>query len=341
MYGDGVYRVRARTCRPLASVRHMYASGGWLTASRVAWPNLWFNFARLLPRSSVTPMAVRTGHRSTSPGATVSLVDTRMMSLMSQVVAGVPSVVTGVPSVVIGVPSVVTGAPSVVTDVPHSWEALRTECDALQQVLHTVTDRNRTVYDALANEYNQKAPKHRTTTHDRVNRVAKYVAPGSEILDVGCGVGLALSILAEKKFNATGVDVSPRMAELASERSPHTPVIRGDFLTANLPATYDAIWEQALLHLFPSVTEGVIFERFRTLLKPDGILSLSTTVSETRGEGWGTKRDYGPAPVRYRRSITEADLATAFTKHGFEFVESWVTTDPFGKDWRTVVGRKQ
>jgi SAM-dependent methyltransferase len=270
-----------------------------------------------------------------------------MMSPMSQFVADVPTVVTGAPPVVPGIPAVVLGAPAVLPDVPEvvpsaplSWETLRTESDALRQVLDTVTDRNRAVYDALANEYDQKAPKHFTTTHDRVDRVAEYVAPGSEILDVGCGVGLALSILSEK-FRATGVDVSSRMVELARERSPHTPVVLGDFLTADLPAAYDAIWEQAVLHLFPSVTEGVIFERFRALLKPNGILSLSTTVSETSKEGWEPKRDYGSAPVRYRRSITEAELAKAFTRHGFGFVKSWVTTDPFGKDWRTVVGRKQ
>jgi SAM-dependent methyltransferase len=313
-------------------------------------------------------MAATTGHHSSSPGPAPSLAATRMMSLMSQLVAdvppvvpgvapvvpgvpsvvpgvppmmpGVPAVLSGVPSVVPGVSPVVPGAPAAVPGVPLSWEALLPQSDALRQVLDTVTHRNRAVYDALANEYDEKAPRHFTTTHERVDRVAEHIAPGAEILDVGCGVGLALSILSEK-FRATGVDVSPRMVELARERSPHTPVVLGDFLTAELPATYDAIWEQAVLHLFPSVTEGVIFERFRALLKPNGILSLSTTVSETRKEDWEPKRDYGPAPVRYRRSITEAELATAFIRHGFGFVNSWVTTDPFGKDWRTVVGRKQ
>jgi SAM-dependent methyltransferase len=311
----------------------MHMAGGRLTASRAARPNFWLNFARLLPRSPTELVVVSTGHRSTSPGPALSLAATRMLSPMSQVVADVPTVVTGVSTVVTSVPAAAPGA-------PLSWETLQPQDDALRQVLDTVTDRNRAVYDALANEYDQKAPRHFTTTHDRVDRVAEYIAPGSEILDVGCGVGLALSILSEK-FRATGVDISPRMVQLARERSPLTRVVLGDFLTVNLPVTYDAIWEQAVLHLFPSVIEGVIFERFRTLLKPNGILSISTTVSETSKESWELKRDYGPAPVRYRRSITEAELATAFTRHGFEFINSWVATDPFGKDWRTVVGRKQ
>jgi SAM-dependent methyltransferase len=347
MYGDSeVHRLRTRGCRLLAIVRPMRASGKKLTANSGAWPTLRLSFARLLPRSLAVPMAVRTGHRSAWPGPAHSSADTRMMSLMSQVVADVPSVVADIPSVVAGAPSLVTGVPSGVTACPLPWGVLPPGSDALRQVLDTVTDRNRTVYDALAAEYDQKAPKHFATTHDRVNGVAEHLDPGSEILDVGCGVGLALSILSKKEFRATGVDVSPRMAELARERLARercldTSVILGDFLTVGLPATYDAIWEQALLHLFPSVAEGVIFERFRALLKPGGILSLSTTVTEASSEGWDIKRDYGPAPVRYRRSITETELTTAFTMHGFGFVDSWLTRDPFGKEWRTVVGRKR
>lgn len=277
---------------------------------------------------------------------------------MSQVVVGVPSVVTGVSPVVPGVSAplpdvsavvpgeltVVSGVPAVIPGVPLSCEALQPESDALRQVLNNIIDHNRAVYDALAPEYNRKAPEHFITTHGRVDRVAEHVAAGSEILDVGCGVGLALLILSEykkKEFKATGVDISPRMVELARKNSPDTTVVLGDFLTVELGGPYDAIWEQALLHLFPSATEDVVFERFRDLLKPGGILSLSTTISETSKEGWEPKTDYGPALMRYRRSITEAELAMAFTKYGFGFLETWVTTDPFGKAWRTVVGRKQ
>jgi SAM-dependent methyltransferase len=224
-----------------------------------------------------------------------------------------------------------------------SWASPGSEGTDLQRVLDKVNDRHRCVYDALADEYDKKSRAHFTTTQDRVDYVAEYVPSASKILDVGCGVGLALSMLAghKKSFNATGVDVSPRMAELARRRSPLTPVIIGDFLTAEFPVTYDAIWEQALLHLFPRIAEGYIFERFRSLLNPGGILSLSTTVSEISGEGWEPKTDYVAAPLRYRRSMTEAELEEALTTHGFTLVERWITTDPFGKKWHTVVGEKQ
>jgi SAM-dependent methyltransferase len=222
-------------------------------------------------------------------------------------------------------------------------EVLRLGTGDLQRVLGTVNDRHRRVYNALADEYEKKSPAHITTTQDRVNHVSEYVAPGSKILDVGCGVGLALLMLSrhEKGFNATGVDISPRMAELALQRSPHTPVIVGDFLAVDFHTKYDAIWEQALLHLFPSIAEDYIFEHFHNLLNPGGILSLSTTVSEVSREGWEAKRDYGAAPMRYRRSFTEAELRDALAKHRFGLVDRWMTRDPFGKNWFTVVCEKQ
>lgn len=240
-------------------------------------------------------------------------------------------------------PQIVVDEAPEVQDVQFFWDEPRSGGRDLRRILDTVNDRHRCVYDALADEYDKKSPVHFTTTQDRVNYVSKYVKPGSAILDVGCGVGLALSMLSQhdKGFKATGVDVSPRMAELALQRSPCTPVIVGDFLTVDFDTTYDAIWEQALLHLFPSIVEGCIFERFRALLNPGGILSLSTTVATVSREGWETKKDYGTAPKRYRRSMTEAELKETLAEYGFILADRWVTTDPFGKSWLTVVGEKQ
>jgi hypothetical protein len=132
-----------------------------------------------------------------------------------------------------------------------------------------------------------------------------------------------------------------RVTEAADGQDYRADVVVGDFLTVDLPTTYDAIWEQALLHLFPSVLQDCIFARFRALLNPRGTLSLSTTVSSVSWEDWETKADYGAAPPRYRRSMTEDELVGALQLYGFDLVETWVTMDPFRKNWRTVVGEKR
>jgi cyclopropane fatty-acyl-phospholipid synthase-like methyltransferase len=238
------------------------------------------------------------------------------------------------------------GAPEV-QDAPLALDARPAEIRDLQRVLETVNERHRSVYNALADEYEKKSSRHFHTTQDRVERVLSYIG-GSTVLDVGCGVGLALSMLAARGLQASGVDISPRMAELArervaagdSERGSHTGVVVGDFLTADL-GTYDAIWEQALLHLFPSVLEHRIFDRFRALLNPGGILSLSTTVSPVSWEDWETKTDYGAAPARYRRSMTEDELIRVLQSYGFSLLDKWMTIDPYRKTWLTVIGEKQ
>jgi SAM-dependent methyltransferase len=239
-------------------------------------------------------------------------------------------------------PVVVDEAPGVQAVQFSPW-FLPSSSSNLRQVLDTVNDHHRCVYNVLADEYEKKSSAHVTTTQDRVNEVAKYIAPGSEILDVGCGVGLALLMLSshKKEFRTTGVDISPRMVELARQRSPRTKVILGDFLAVDFCTEYDAIWEQALLHLFPSIAEDYIFDRFRQLLKSGGFLSLSTTLSQVSRESWAAKRDYETAPMRYRRSITEAELKGTLAKHRFRLLDRWETTDPFGKNWLTIVSEKQ
>ena len=56
----------------------------------------------------------------------------------------------------------------------------------------------------------------------------KGLAPGSTILDVGCGSGRDLRWLAEQGFKPTGFELSPNLARLAEDYS-RQPVIQGDF----------------------------------------------------------------------------------------------------------------
>ncbi|RSM57099.1 SAM-dependent methyltransferase [Amycolatopsis sp. WAC 01376] len=52
--------------------------------------------------------------------------------------------------------------------------------------------------------------------------------PGSAVLDVGCGAGLAVSELSSRGFRAVGVDLSTEMIEEAHRRSPGSEFLVGD-----------------------------------------------------------------------------------------------------------------
>src|ERR1700690_2340529 len=54
------------------------------------------------------------------------------------------------------------------------------------------------------------------------------VQPGERVLDVGCGAGHDLALLAPTHAFVVGVDLSVRMSEESSRRCPEAEVIVGD-----------------------------------------------------------------------------------------------------------------
>ena len=89
--------------------------------------------------------------------------------------------------------------------------------------------------------------------------VAEYVAPGSKVLDVGCGTGSLMLRLAPDAAEVVGVELSPAMAEYASRRigpeADNVSVIVGDVSGAfrDTPDDYFDVATMALvLHEMPS-----------------------------------------------------------------------------------------
>jgi SAM-dependent methyltransferase len=57
---------------------------------------------------------------------------------------------------------------------------------------------------------------------------AAGVGPGTSVLDVGCGAGLALLLAAERGATPSGLDVSPGLLGVAGERLPEADLRDGD-----------------------------------------------------------------------------------------------------------------
>src|SRR6188768_3345287 len=82
---------------------------------------------------------------------------------------------------------------------------------------------NRGYYDAFAKNYEaERGARSRGGYHDLIDELeAEFVrrfATGKDVLEVGCGTGLVLRRIAEFARSARGVDLSPKMLELARER---------------------------------------------------------------------------------------------------------------------------
>jgi RimJ/RimL family protein N-acetyltransferase/ubiquinone/menaquinone biosynthesis C-methylase UbiE len=75
----------------------------------------------------------------------------------------------------------------------------------------------------------------------QIDRAVAFVKHKGVALDVGCGVGRCLPLLARHGFRTDGIDVSTAMIALARERHPEAPLFHADICQWELPRSYDLI----------------------------------------------------------------------------------------------------
>ncbi len=105
-----------------------------------------------------------------------------------------------------------------------------------------------------------------------VQRAFRELAPGSRVLDVGCGPGLPITrYLVEQGFAVTGVDVSAEQLRIAAQRVPEADLREGDI--CELDFVDDAFggivaWD-SVFHV-PRAKHGALFGKFARWLRPGG-----------------------------------------------------------------------
>lgn len=82
---------------------------------------------------------------------------------------------------------------------------------------------NQEYYDAFAPNYEaERGGKRQGGYHDLLDELesdfVRRFAQGKDVLEVGCGTGLVLERIQRFAANARGVDISPKMLELAKQR---------------------------------------------------------------------------------------------------------------------------
>ncbi|MFD5091049.1 methyltransferase domain-containing protein [Amycolatopsis thailandensis] len=99
------------------------------------------------------------------------------------------------------------------------------------------------------------------------------LGPGSAVIDVGCGAGLAVSELSARGFRAVGVDVSPEMVEEARRRSPEADFLAGDACALPVDGGFAGYRADKVFHELAE-PERALAEARRVLL-PGGRIVLS------------------------------------------------------------------
>jgi 2-polyprenyl-3-methyl-5-hydroxy-6-metoxy-1,4-benzoquinol methylase len=145
----------------------------------------------------------------------------------------------------------------------------------------------------------------------------------ASILEVGCGTGWLTEKLCE--FGpVTAIDLSPRAIAVARDRVPDANFVAGDFFAHEFPTSaYDV--GVCIETLFYVVDQPRFMEKLASLLKPGGILAL-TTINKYVYERSSDVRP--PAEGQVRQWLSRQDLQELVATH-FEIL-SIVTIEPRG-----------
>ncbi|MGZ3305913.1 MAG: class I SAM-dependent DNA methyltransferase, partial [Asticcacaulis sp.] len=141
--------------------------------------------------------------------------------------------------------------------------------------------------------------------------LAKLV--GIEVLDLGCGSGDPIArYLIERDIALTGVDSSPSLVSICSEKFPVMNWICADMRIVNLQRTFDGIiaWH-SLIHLTPD-DQIAMFQIFSRHARKGAMLMF--TSGHAHGEVIG--RWHGE-PL-YHGSLDPAEYKALLSANGFE-----------------------
>jgi SAM-dependent methyltransferase len=138
-------------------------------------------------------------------------------------------------------------------------------------------------------DYLRDEALHRANARRRLGLLAAHTPHPGRILDVGSAAGFFVDEARHAGWDALGVDVSPAMVEWGRSHL-GASLICSTFTQSNLPAQpFDAItmWD----YIEHSVDPRADLAKARTLLRPGGILALSTgdigsLVARASGRRW-------------------------------------------------------
>jgi ubiquinone/menaquinone biosynthesis C-methylase UbiE len=136
------------------------------------------------------------------------------------------------------------------------------------------------------------------------------------VLDVGCGTGILYPYLKNKFKNYTGVDISPKMIEVALKKHPKANFINKDFYKLKTRKKFDLI---IVFNSFPHFTERKkFFKKALSLLKNDGKLIIAHSFKLEKIN----KIHYSSSNKEIRRHlITAKEISNLYKNFGFKKIK--------------------
>ena len=104
----------------------------------------------------------------------------------------------------------------------------------------------------------------------------EYIKDGDRVLDLGCGNGRLLMLLAEKSVEYLGVDFSEKLIEQARVNRPDKEFAVMDALDLKLPDdAFDVVICVSVLNHIPLDKQNLFVANVKRVLKPGGVLLMA------------------------------------------------------------------
>lgn len=204
---------------------------------------------------------------------------------------------------------------------------------------------NQVAYEMLTPQYANRAkspgPNQETPEYLAglvANRIEK---PIHRILELGPGAGRVLQEFSKLAKEVVAIEISPSMADLAQKTAPMSTILVANALDVSFPDhTFDGIYAGAFIHLFPSLDGARLVKNISRWIKPNGVVFISTTLSEDNDGDIEVKRDYKGNVVRYRVKWTEEKFREFVQTNGLDIEDSTYTHETErGKVWVGLICR--
>lgn len=158
------------------------------------------------------------------------------------------------------------------------------------------TEELKNSYDRVAEEYAEryfKELEHKPLDRELLDRFAERTRDSGPVCDLGCGPGHLARYLSERGVDTFGLDLSPKMVELARQLNPNVVFKQGNMLTLDLDD--DSLGGIAafysIIHIPRDQVTRVLSE-LRRVLKTGGLLLVAFHHGEEilhLEELWGEK----------------------------------------------------
>lgn len=154
-------------------------------------------------------------------------------------------------------------------------------------------------YDQLAGQWLDVS----TYGFAQVERAVRFVRNMGAALDVGCGTGRLMGLLAAHGFRTDGVDASAAMLALARERHPEARLFHADICAWELPRSYDLILAWDSVWHVPLARQTAVLTKLCRGLSPGGVFVLTTGGTDAPDEKRGS--EMGPPMYHATLGIPE------------------------------------